>query len=67
MYITQADALLGRKAANFRSSALVTPVRQRSAMDCEAGSGKISSSPLSNPSKMPTAADSVEAFGIQPE
>jgi hypothetical protein len=33
-------------------------------MDCDAGSGKISSSPFSNPSKMPTAADSVEAFGI---
>jgi len=33
-------------------------------MDCDAGSGKISSSPFSNPSKMPAAADSVEAFGI---
>ena len=30
----------------------------------DAGSGKISSSPFSNPSKMPSAADSGEAFGI---
>ena len=30
----------------------------------DAGSGKISSSPLSIPSKMPAAADSGEAFGI---
>jgi hypothetical protein len=52
------------KAANWRSSALDAPVRHASAMDWDAGSGKISSSPLSIPSKMPAAAYSGEAFGI---
>src|SRR5437879_12234281 len=33
-------------------------------MDRDVGSGKISSSPFSKPSKMPTAADSVETFGM---
>src|SRR6267378_6454036 len=54
----------GTKAANWLSSALDTPARQPSAMDRDVGSGKISSSPLSKPSKMPTAADSVETFGM---
>jgi hypothetical protein len=54
----------GTKAANWCSSALTAPVRQPSAIDWDAGSGKISSSPFSNPSKMPSAADSGEAFGI---
>src|SRR5262249_3493575 len=57
-------AISGAKAANWRSSALAAPVRQPSAMDWDAGSGKISSSPLSSPSKMPCAAVSAEAFGI---
>src|SRR6266436_3746645 len=57
-------ALCGTKAANWRSSALATPARQPSAICWDAGSGKISSSPLSSPSKMLCAADSVEAFGM---
>src|SRR5262245_23428727 len=61
--ITQ-DALPGTKPANSRSSALAAPVRQPSAMDRDTGSGKISSSSFSNPSKMPRAAVSTEALGI---
>src|SRR6266498_1268059 len=57
-------AISGTKAANWRSRALAAPVRQPSAMDWDTGSGKISCSPLSNPSKMPCAAVSAEAFGI---
>ncbi len=61
---TTFTAVLDTKAANWRSRAFAAPVRQPSAMDWEAGSGKISSSPFSSPSKMPRAADSVEAFGM---
>jgi hypothetical protein len=50
--------------ANWRSSALVAPVRQPSAIDSDMGSGKMSSSPFSNPSKMPRATDSGENFGM---
>src|ERR1700687_54261 len=50
-------------AAFWRSSALAAPLRQLSAMDADMGSGKISSSPLSSPSKMACATDSAEAFG----
>src|SRR5713226_1738928 len=46
-------ALCGTKAENWRSRALTTPVRQPSATGRDAGSGKISSSPFSNPLKMP--------------
>ena len=62
----QADtaAVSGTKPANWRSSALAAPVRQLTAMDWDAGSGKMSSSPFSNPSKIPCAADSGEAFGM---
>src|SRR5208282_2487534 len=63
-YTTYAVALCGMKAANWRSRALLTPERQASAMDWDAGSGKISSSPFSSPSKMPVAANSVETFGM---
>src|SRR5205807_9696854 len=60
-----ADAVRsGTNALNCCSSALAAPARQASAMDWDTGSGKISSSPFSNPSKMPRAADSVEAFGM---
>src|SRR5262249_52958198 len=52
------------KAANWRSSALATPLRQPSARGWDARWGKISPPPFSNPSRMPTAADSGEAFGI---
>src|SRR5438445_945169 len=55
--------LSGTKAADWRSSALATPLRQPSAMDWDVGSGKISSSPFSMPSKMAAATDSGEAFG----
>jgi hypothetical protein len=50
-------------AANSRSSALAVPLRQLSARDSDMGSGKISSSPFSTPSKMARATDSGEAFG----
>ena len=63
-YTTYAAELCGMKAANWRSGALLTPSRQALAMDWDAGSGKISSSPFSNPSKMPAAANSVETFGM---
>ena len=52
------------KAANWRSRALATLARQASAIDRDAGSGKISSSPLCSPSKMPCAALSGEALGM---
>src|SRR6266446_2504055 len=51
-------------AACCRSSAVAAPVRQLSAMDCDMGSGKMSSSPASTPSKMARATDSGEAFGM---
>src|SRR5580658_2252671 len=57
-------AVSGTKPANWRSRALTAPVRQLVAMDWDAGSGKMSSSPFSNPSKIPCAADSGEAFGM---
>src|SRR6266704_2318642 len=51
-------------AAYWRSSALAALLRQLSAMDCDIGSGKMSSSPFSTPSKMARATDSGEAFGM---
>src|SRR5262249_7968538 len=51
-------------AAYWRSSALAAPLRQLSAIDADLGSGRISSSPFSTPSKMPRATDSGEAFGL---
>src|SRR5262249_606979 len=51
-------------AAFWRSSALAAPVRQLSDIVSDSGSGKISSSPRSIPSKMPRATDSGELFGI---
>src|SRR5258708_10834468 len=57
-------ALCGTKAANWRSSALAMPARHPSAIDWDTGSGKMSSSPFSRPSKMPRAADSVETLGM---
>src|SRR5438552_17867791 len=56
--------LPGTKAENWRSSALVAPARQPSAMDSDVGSGNISSSPFSTPSKIARATDSGEAFGM---
>src|SRR5216684_1749715 len=51
-------------AAYSRSNALTAPLRQLSAMDADMGSGKMSSSPLSTPSRMARATDSGEAFGM---
>src|SRR5262245_22957371 len=51
-------------AAFWRSSAFAAPWRQLSAMDCDTGSGKMSSSPRSTPSKISLAADSGELFGM---
>src|ERR1700676_79015 len=51
-------------AAFWRSSALAALLRQLSAMDSDMGSGKMSSSPFSTPSKMARATDSGEAFGM---
>ena len=50
-------------SANWRSRALTAPLRQLSAIDSDTGSGKMSSSPFSIPSKMARATDSGEAFG----
>src|ERR1700682_4550716 len=52
------------KAAFWRSRALAAPLRQLSAMDSDTGSGKMSSSPFSTPSKIARATDSAAAFGI---
>src|SRR5215831_6468810 len=52
----------GTNTACWRSRALVTPLRQPSAMDWDIESGKISSSPFSTPSKMATATDSGEVL-----
>src|SRR5262249_57114622 len=57
------QAAVCAKTANWRSSSLSAPLRQPSATDCDAGSGKMSCSPFSNPSKMPRAAVSTGAFG----
>jgi hypothetical protein len=57
------DEPASTSAAYRRSSALAVPLRQLSAIDSDAGSGKISSSPFSTPSKMARATDSGEAFG----
>src|SRR5262245_30397956 len=62
--LSPCGALSGTNAVNCRSSALATPLCQPSAIDRDAGSGKISSSPFSKPSNIPAAADSVEAFGM---
>ena len=51
------------KVANWRSSALVAPLRQSSAIDRDVGSGKMSSSPISTPSRIARATGSGEAFG----
>src|SRR5712691_9358074 len=51
-------------AAYWRSSALAAPLRQLSAMDSDMGSGKMSSSSFSTPSKTAPATDSAEAFGM---
>jgi hypothetical protein len=53
-----------RSAVNWRSSALAAPLRQPCATDCDHGSGKISSSPFSTPSKMARATECGEAFGM---
>jgi NAD(P)-dependent dehydrogenase (short-subunit alcohol dehydrogenase family) len=50
-------------ALTRRSSALATPMRQPSASGRDVGSGKMSSSPFSRPSKIPAAADSGDTFG----
>jgi len=60
-------ALTGCGATNdafCRSMALTPPLRQLSAMDADMGSGKMSSSSCSTPSKMPRATASGEDFGI---
>src|SRR4029077_2545784 len=51
-------------AANWRSSCFSAPLRQPAATDSDAGSGKISSSSRSTPSKMARATDSAEVFGM---
>jgi len=53
----------GEAAENSRSSSLAMPVRYPSATGRDAGSGKMSSSPRSSPSRIPTAA----AAGEMPE
>src|SRR5918996_3440062 len=58
-----ADAA-SRSAAYWRSSALTALLRQLSARDSDMGSGKISSSPLSTPSKMARATDAGAVFGM---
>jgi hypothetical protein len=55
--------LTGATRASWRSSSLATLSRQWAAIDAEAGSGKISSSPLSTASKLASATDSGDAFG----
>src|SRR5258706_6259895 len=52
------------RVAFCRSSSLTPPLRQLSAKDSDMGSGKISSSPFSTPSKSACATDSGEAFGM---
>src|SRR5579862_8830237 len=59
-----ATAAGSTRVAYWRSNALAGPLRQLSARTDERGSGKISSSPFSMPSKMALATDSTEAFGI---
>src|SRR5260370_29562453 len=51
-------------AASWRSRVFAAPLRQLSAKDPDTGSGKMSSSAFSTPSKMARATDSGEAFGI---
>ena len=51
-------------AANCRASAFTALLRQPSAIASDIGSGKISSSSFSTPSKIALAADCGEAFGI---
>src|SRR6476469_7527745 len=58
-----ADSMF-RTAAFSRSSVLAALVRQLSATVCDIGSGKMSSSPRSTPSRMARATDSADAFGI---
>ena len=47
-----------------RSNALACPLRHPSAIGCDIGSGKISSSPFSTPSKIAAATDAGDAFGM---
>src|SRR5439155_2790664 len=54
----------GTKAANWRSSTLAAPLCQLSAIDADIGSGKMSSSPFSTPSRMARATDSGDAFDM---
>ena len=51
-------------AAYSCSNALTGPLRQLSDSDADRGSGKMSSSPRSTPSKMARATDSGDAFGM---
>src|SRR6266853_2722856 len=51
-------------AASMRSKPVAEPLRQLSANDCDMGSGKMSSSSFSTPSRMARATDSGEAFGM---
>ncbi len=52
------------RAEFWLSSVLAAPLRQLSAIAADTGSGKISSAPLSTPSKMAPAADCGETFGM---
>jgi putative ABC transport system permease protein len=52
-------------AAYCRSSALAAPLRQLSAMDCDMGSGKMSSSPSSLDARRPSALS--RALGVTPQ
>src|SRR6202012_5263678 len=51
-------------AAYWRSSTLAAPLPQFCAMDCDKGSGKMSSCPSSSPSNTARATDSGAAFGM---
>ena len=51
-------------AASCRSRALVAPLRQLSATEADRGSGKMSSSSRSTPSRMAPATEAAETFGM---
>src|SRR5207247_3349855 len=53
----------GTNVAIWRSKALAAPVRQPSAMDCDMGSGKMSSSPSPTPPKIARPTDPGEVSG----
>ena len=62
-FASAACGCAGTRAAFWRSSSLAGPLRQLCAIDADSGSGKISSSAVSTPSKMPWATDSGRTSG----